>query len=104
MNARQCRSDPQGDKKKQVATVSAFLTMGSCRRQKPTVGTKPTVGKAPTVATSVAIGARGARRAAAGTAFTLIELIAAMTILLLLTAVALPVARVQVQARARGRT
>ena len=41
---------------------------------------------------------------ATGAGFTLIELIAAMTILLLLTAVALPVARVQVQARARGRT
>jgi len=39
---------------------------------------------------------RGSRRAA-GAGFTLIELIAAMTILLLLTAVALPMARVQVQ-------
>ncbi|PYV24218.1 MAG: hypothetical protein DMG24_12120 [Acidobacteria bacterium] len=53
VNARKSRNDAKGEKKKEVATVSAFLTVGSCGRQKPTVGTKPTVGKAPTAATDV---------------------------------------------------
>ena len=53
MNAYKSRSDAKGEEKKQVATVSAVLTVGSYRRQKPTVGTKPTVGKAPTAATDV---------------------------------------------------
>ena len=58
------------------------------------IGTKPTVGKTSTVATG-AVRVRGSRRAVRA-GFTLIELFAAMTILLLLTAVALPMARVQV--------
>ena len=77
MNARKSRSDAKGEEKKQVATVSAFLTVGSCRRQRPTIGTKPTVGKAPTVATSAATRVRSSRRAARA-GFTLIELVAAM--------------------------
>ena len=39
----------------------------------------------------------GARTGCAGWGFTLVEMIAAMTILLLLTTVALPVARIEVQ-------
>ena len=64
-------------REEQVAAVKAFLTVGSCRRQKRVIGTKPTVGKAPTVATSAATRVRVSRPARAG--FTLIELIAAMT-------------------------
>ena len=82
-------------REEQVAAVKAFLTVGSCRRQKRMIGTKPTVGKPPTVATSVDTRASVSRRAVRA-GFTLIELFAAMTILLLLTAVALPMARVQV--------
>lgn len=81
-------------REEQVAAVKAFLTVGSCRRQKRMIGTKPTVGKTSTVATG-AVRVRGSRRAVRA-GFTLIELFAAMTILLLLTAVALPMARVQV--------